>query len=188
MALPKVMTFRGTDLLEVKTVSDTSEYTNPLGPFKVDSVQGFELEIEFDEDELFGDEEKKDVYAKIIGMKGSWTSGQVNLETLGIMTDGTLAESGTTPSQMSKLSIGPTRPPYLRWRFVCLYQGGEDAGANGAYEIEIFKARLTAPKLSVQSKAYGELSGGFNAALPVNLPSGESVLAYGTIKKVETAA
>ena len=143
--------------------------------------------IDVDEDELFGDEEKKDVYAKIIGIKGGFTAGQVNLETYGIMTGGTFSESGTTPSQVSKVTIGPTFPPYLKWRFLCLYQGGADAGLSGAYEIIIFKARLLSPKLSVQSKSYGELSGNFNSAIPVNLPSGESVLAYGIIRKLETA-
>lgn len=188
MALPKIMTFRGVNLLQVSTVSDSGSYTNPAGPYKVDAVQGFELEIEVDEDELYGDEEKKDVYSKIIGLKGGFTSGQVNLETFAQLTAGTFTESGVTPNQVSKMTLGPTIPPYMRWLLRSTYQGGADAGGSGAYEIEVFKARLTQPKFSVQAKSYGELGGNFNAALPVNLPTGESVLAYGTIKKVETVS
>lgn len=186
MALPKVMTFRGVDLLQVRTVSDGASYSNPAGPYPVNAVQGFELEIEVDEDELYGDEEKKDVYSKIIGLKGGFTSGQINLETFAKLTGGTHEETGTTPNQISKVAIGPTVLPYLHWLLRSKYQGGADAGGSGAYEIEVFKARMVQPKFSVQSKSYGELGANFNSALPVNLPTGETVLAYGTIKKVES--
>ena len=187
MALPTTMTFRGTDHIEASKINDRDSYELVGEPCDLPAVQGLDVELEIDEGELYGDEEKKDVYAKIIGMKGSATFGQLDLKAHALVTGGSYSESGEVGSRQSKVTIGNTYPPYLHWRFVSRYQGGEDAGSDGLYEIIFYKAKLTSASISIQSQSYSENPYAFSGIAPKNLPAGEDERVIGIIRKLESS-
>ena len=185
MELPETMTFVGIDRLFVSSVDDKSSYSNPEGPYRIESAQSFELEIEVDNSELFGDEEKTDIYTKIIGMKASFGAGKVSIDPFALLLGANVEASGEAPNRELSLVIGSNRLPYVKLRMVSLYQGGADAGCDGYYEIELFKAKFMDPKFSLQSKTHGEISGSVSAIPPRNNPAGLSSRAIGRIRKLE---
>lgn len=150
----KLATVRGNDYGAINVYEKDDSTGVDLGPtYRVPAMQGFELEILGEDDELFGDEEKKDVYALFTGVKASCKHGQIDLETLALMIGSTLEELGASPNQSTKITVQPKNPPWLRFRHYSAY-AGESGGANTQ---ELVKCKVTSLTIKAVAKGYAEI-------------------------------
>lgn len=189
MALPKILTGRGVNSCKVAVVTDNDSSYSIGDYYQLPAIQEFNAEMEYDTDQLFGDEEVKDTYANPISIKGSIKNGQIDLEAFGIITGQAYAASGTTPNQIARVDLGANvQSPFLWMNVQSLYQGGPDAGGSGSYDFRAWKIVFMNVKWGLASKKYLEFSADFMGHRPISLPSGESVLNMGFIQKNETAA
>ena len=149
----KTVTPRGTDYGAINIYLTDDPYTVQLGPtLRVPAMQGLDWELEVDEDELYGDEAKIDVYAKIQGVTVTVKHGQIHLDTLAAMVGSTVEELGVAPNQVTKTHIRPARPPYMRMRVYHAYTG------NSSALLHTFtKVRLTSLTVKNVAKGYAEI-------------------------------
>ena len=162
---------RGTDYGAVNIYVEDSASRVELDPtLRIHAMQGLDYELDVDEDELFGDETKKDVYARYYGVMATCKHGQIEMETLAAMLGTTLEEIGTTPDQILKTHFRPVRPPYMRLRQYHAY-----TGEGGAALLHTFtKVRVTSLTIKNVAKGYAEIeftAKGKTAVYPHPVPS-----------------
>ncbi len=113
--------------------------TNIGGTVQEDLDAAMELEfmIMFKEGMVEGDDSIKSVFAFAIGGEGKVTAGAISSAALAILTGRTLATSGTTPNEITTLTLSAgDRMPYFK-----LYGAALD-DETGDLQIQIFKCKL----------------------------------------------
>ena len=112
MTTPKVVSPRGTEDGKIFLyTSDSATKAELQSGLDIAGLQGVEVEFTNDEDELIGDEEKKDIYSRNIGVMLTVAHACINLETLAALLNTTFfGVRGPAPTKSSKPRSGlPTR-------------------------------------------------------------------------------
>lgn len=165
-----------------KITTDTPSQLTMGAAKVIPAMQALQIEMESDSDQLFGDEEVKDTYSKTVAIKGTCTHGQIDLDTLAEITGGAYSASGTTPNQVSRVTLGPPESlPYFRLRALVLYVGDL---FGGEMVQEITKCKLTSLTIKKASKTYAVVEFGFSGQAP-KYPAAYSL---GGLELRETAA
>lgn len=154
-------------LSELLTDADSSEPTYGT-PIRVPGIQSLDIDPEFINVKLKGDQKVQDVYSKFESLKISCAHARLSLPALAVMLGSSTTSSGTTPDTQYKLTLkGADRPKYFKLEFLILYLGGEDAGGGGDYHDVFYKVKLTSFKIGKKNDTHAEIS--FEAeAIPLN--------------------
>lgn len=160
MALAKKTFTLGADDCKVFpiTADSSTAYTVGAG-IDVPTVQGFTVDFEIDEKELFGDETIRDIYTKC--KKVTWTVdyGELDLDLQAAIMGGTVVTSGTGATEKARFgySLG-TNDKYFQLGFQVKYT--DQLGLVKNLHIYIMKCKINANSFTASSEEYGTLKFG----------------------------
>ena len=141
---------------------DTPEISRTGPLLRIPAMTAMEFELEVDSSDLFGDEEKTDIYAKIICGMVTVSHMEISLETLAQITG---EEFGSSELEAGVL-IEPSKPPFIR-----LISYSECGGQDGeSFTQELVKAKVKAVSIKFASKTYAEIELSLVGILPRNQP------------------
>lgn len=186
MALAKKTFALGADDCKVFPITaDTAvAYTCGTG-IDVPTVQGFSIEFEIDEKELYGDEEIRDIYSKCKKINWSVDYGELDLDLQAAIMGGAVVASGSTPNQQSRFgyTLG-VNDAYFQLAFQVKYTNS--LGDVEDLHFNIMKAKINANSFTASSEEYATLKFGGTGINTTNVLSAGQAL-YIDMNETETA-